>query len=74
MWKWLDTGDVEFRIHSYSRMVRSGNPVTLLGFRLFGQRERRRYLTTAGRRIRQLTEQGLRGEHPVGDEARAVAA
>jgi uncharacterized protein (UPF0548 family) len=74
VWKWLDTGDVEFRIHSYSRMVRSGNPVTLLGFRLLGQRERRRYLTSALTRIRELTEQGLRGEHPAGAEARAVAA
>jgi uncharacterized protein (UPF0548 family) len=73
VWKWLDTGEVEFRIHSYSRMAGGGNPVTRLGFRLFGQRERRRYLTSAGRRIRELTEEGLRGEHPAGDEARAVA-
>jgi hypothetical protein len=65
VWKWLDTGDVEFRIHSYSRMVPGGNPVTRLGFRLFGQRERRRYLTAACRRIRELTEASLRDEHPV---------
>ena len=72
VWKWLDTGAVEFRIHSYSRMVSRGNPFTLLGLRLFGQRERRRYLTSACRRIRELTEQWLRGEHPAGAEAVAA--
>jgi uncharacterized protein (UPF0548 family) len=70
VWKWLDTGEVQFRVHSYSRMMRSGNPFTLVGVRLFAQRERRRYLTTACRRIRELTIAGLHGEHPAGAEAR----
>jgi uncharacterized protein (UPF0548 family) len=73
VWKWIDTGEVEFRIHSYSRLTGAANPFTRTGIRLFGQRERRRYLTGACRRIRELTEDGLRGEHPVGDEARAAA-
>jgi uncharacterized protein (UPF0548 family) len=71
VWKWLDTGDVEFRVHSYSRMVGSKNPFMIIGVRLFGQRERRRYLTSACRRMRELTVDGLRGEHPAGAEARA---
>jgi hypothetical protein len=54
-------------------MVRAGNPFTRLGVRLFGQRERRRYLTAACRRVRELTEEGLRGEHPAGREARVAA-
>jgi uncharacterized protein (UPF0548 family) len=62
VWKWLDTGDVEFRIHSYSRMVRAGNPLTRLGVRLFGQRERHRYLTGAGRRMARLTHDALAKE------------
>ena len=69
VWKWLDTGEVQFRVHSYSRMVGSRNPFTIAGVWLFGQRERRRYLTSACRRMRDLTEQGLRHEHPAGDEA-----
>jgi uncharacterized protein (UPF0548 family) len=69
VWKWLDTGEVQFRVHSYSRMVGSRNAFTIAGVWLFGQRERRRYLTSACRRMRDLTEQGLRHEHPAGDEA-----
>jgi hypothetical protein len=52
-------------------MVGSKNPLTVAGVWLFGQRERRRYLTSACRRMRDLTEQGLRREHPAGDEARS---
>jgi uncharacterized protein (UPF0548 family) len=71
VWKWLDTGEVQFRVHSYSRMVGSKNPFTIAGVWLFGQRERRRYLTSACRRMRDLTEQGLRREHPAGKEAQS---
>ena len=71
VWKWLDTGDVQFRVRSYSRMVGSKNPFTVAGVWLFGQRERRRYLTSACRRMRDLTEQGLHREHPAGDEAQS---
>jgi uncharacterized protein (UPF0548 family) len=66
VWKWLDTGEVQFRVHSYSRMVGAKNPFTLVGVRLFGQRERRRYLTSACRRMRDLTLEALRGQHPAG--------
>jgi uncharacterized protein (UPF0548 family) len=72
VWKWLDTGDTEFRVHSYSRMVGSRNPFTIVGVRLFGQRERRRYLTSACRRMRELTTQALRSEHPAGEGTRSA--
>jgi hypothetical protein len=52
-------------------MVASRNPFTLAGVRLFGQRERRRYLTAACRRVHELTVAALRGEHPAGAEARS---
>jgi uncharacterized protein (UPF0548 family) len=61
VWKWLDTGEVQFRIHSYSRLTGAPNPLTRLGMRLIGQRERHRYLSSAGRRIAQLTVTALRG-------------
>ena len=67
VWKWLDTGEVQFRIHSYSRFAGTRNPFTALGVRLFGQRQRRRYLTHACRRMARLTAQALRGQAaPVG--------
>jgi uncharacterized protein (UPF0548 family) len=55
VWEWQDTGEVEFRIHSFSRMAEFSNPFVALGFRLFGQRERERYLRTACRRMAELT-------------------
>jgi uncharacterized protein (UPF0548 family) len=55
VWKWLDTGEVQFRIHSYSRNAGDANPLLNLGFKLIGQRERRRYLRSACRRMAELT-------------------
>jgi uncharacterized protein (UPF0548 family) len=60
VWKWLDTGEVQFRIHSYSRLTHAANPITRLGVRLFGQRQRRRYLSGACRRVARLTAEALR--------------
>jgi uncharacterized protein (UPF0548 family) len=54
VWTWMDTGDVQFRIHSYSRGTKSGNPVMRLGFRLVGQWQRRLYLTHACQRMAAL--------------------
>jgi uncharacterized protein (UPF0548 family) len=70
VWKWLDTGDVQFRIHSYSRLTGAANPFTRLGMRLIGQRQRHRYLSSACKRIALLTAEGLRGRHPAGAQAR----
>src|ERR671932_2366887 len=64
VWKWLDSGEVQFRIHSYSRFPGSRNPFMAVGMRVIGQRERHRYLSGACRRIAELTRQALRGEHP----------
>ena len=44
VWKWLDTGQVEFRIHAYSRGAPERNPIVRLGFRLFGRREQLAFL------------------------------
>src|SRR3954454_2135144 len=72
VWKWMDTGEVQFRIHSYSRLVGSHNPFVVLGLKVFGQHERRRYLSTACKRIARLTEDGLQGRHPAGHEVGAA--
>jgi uncharacterized protein (UPF0548 family) len=55
LWKWLDDGSVEFRIHVVSRAARIPNPIVRLGFRLFGRREQirfaRRSLTRMAERL-----------------------
>jgi uncharacterized protein (UPF0548 family) len=61
VWKWLDSGEVQFRIHSYSRFAGARNPFTALGMKLFGRRRRHRYLSTACRRMAELTRDALPG-------------
>jgi uncharacterized protein (UPF0548 family) len=51
VWKWLDTGAVEFHIHVVSRASRVGNPIVRLGFRLFGRREQVRFAKRACERM-----------------------
>jgi uncharacterized protein (UPF0548 family) len=51
VWKWLDSGAVEFRIHVVSRPSRLGNPILRLGFRIFGRREQVRFARRAGERM-----------------------
>jgi uncharacterized protein (UPF0548 family) len=54
LWKWLDTGEVEFRIHVVSRAARIRNPVIRLGFRLFGRRAQVRFARHACERMARL--------------------
>jgi uncharacterized protein (UPF0548 family) len=51
VWKWLDSGAVEFRIHVVSRAARIPNPIVRLGFRLFGRREQVRFARRACERM-----------------------
>jgi uncharacterized protein (UPF0548 family) len=53
--KWLDSGEVEFRIHVVSRPAHIPNPVIRLGFRLFGRRVQRRFARHACQRMARLT-------------------
>ena len=59
VWKWLDDGDVEFRIHAYSRPATTGPLWLRLGFRAFGRRQQLAYYRNACRRVRRLTESQL---------------
>ena len=60
VWKWLDTGEVEFRIRAFSRWARLRNPVVALGLRLFGRREQLRFADNALERVASLTAAALR--------------
>ncbi|MDQ4072041.1 MAG: DUF1990 domain-containing protein [Actinomycetota bacterium] len=55
VWKWLDTGDVEFRVHAFSRTARSGPALLRLGFRLVGRREQLEFYRQVCLRMRRLT-------------------
>jgi uncharacterized protein (UPF0548 family) len=57
--KWLDTGEVDFRIHAYSRTAHIANPVVRLGFRLFGRKKQTQFARHACERMRRLTEREL---------------
>ncbi len=64
VWKWLDDGRVEFRVHSVSRSAPTSNPAVWLGFRLLRRRERSAFLESTKRRMRSFTELALRHEDP----------
>jgi hypothetical protein len=52
--KWLDNGDVEFRIHVVSRPARIPNPIIRWGFRVLGRREQVRFARRACERMASL--------------------
>jgi uncharacterized protein (UPF0548 family) len=62
--KWLDSGEVDFRIHAFSRPAHIPNPVVRLGFRVFGRWVQRRFARHACQRMARLTaaETGVRAD------------
>lgn len=62
LWKWLDSGDVEFHLRAISRAARTGPVLPRLGFRLFGRPHQLRFYRQVCRRIRRLTEAQLETE------------
>jgi uncharacterized protein (UPF0548 family) len=59
VWKWTDTGEVEFRTHAYSRVADSGPLILRLGFRLVGRRNQLDFYRAACRRMGQLSRAQL---------------
>jgi uncharacterized protein (UPF0548 family) len=59
VWKFPDSGDVLFRIHSFSRRARRGNPLLRIGFRLIGRREQLRFLKLTSERMARLTAERM---------------
>jgi hypothetical protein len=56
VWKWADTGDVEFRLHAVSKVAQTGPWVLRTGFRLLGRPRQLRFYRETCRRVRRLTE------------------
>ena len=65
LWKWIDTGEVEFRIHAFSRRAAVRNPLVRLGFRIFGRGEQLRFARHACERMAKLVELELDLGSPV---------
>ena len=62
VWKWFDSGQVCFHVHSVSRTATIRNPAIRVGFWLLRGHERAVFLGSTERRMRLLTEAGLRRE------------
>src|SRR5581483_12045088 len=58
VWKWLDSGQVEFRTHARSRPA-DANPVVRVGFRLLGRHKQVEFGRRARTRMALLTEANL---------------
>lgn len=67
LWKWTDTGEVQFRIHAFSRRAPDRNPIVRAGFRLFGRREQLAFLRSTRERMEALTTLGVRSDTTPGD-------
>ena len=57
VWKFPDSGEVTFRISSFSQAAGVGNPLLRAGFRLFGRREQLRFLKMTAERMARLTRE-----------------
>jgi uncharacterized protein (UPF0548 family) len=68
VWKWRDSGAVEFQVHAVSRPAPVSNPFIRVGFLLLRGHERRVFLESTCRRMLAFTELGLQN----GDGAGAV--
>jgi uncharacterized protein (UPF0548 family) len=60
VWKFPDSGEVLFRISSFSRPARGDNLLLRIGFRLVGRREQLRFLALTADRMARLTEERSR--------------
>jgi hypothetical protein len=59
VWKWLDTGDVEFHTCRFSRRAKVANPIVRLGLALFGRRQQVKFARRACERMARLTRAAL---------------
>jgi uncharacterized protein (UPF0548 family) len=72
VWKWLDSGAVEFRIRRFSRPAPVRNPIVRLGFRLVGRGEQVRFAKRACARMARLVREELGREAAQAPEPRAA--
>jgi uncharacterized protein (UPF0548 family) len=61
VWKFVESGEVEFRIHAFSHTAHIDNLAYRIGFRLFGRSLQRRFARTALARMQQLVLERMVG-------------
>jgi len=59
VWKWLDSGKVEFYIHATSRAAPIRDPILRLGFAVFGRKKQVQFAQRACRRMAQLVTEAV---------------
>ncbi len=59
VWKWAETGVVEFRLRAFSRAAEGGSRLLRVGFRLVGRTNQLDFYRRAGRRISRFTQAQL---------------
>jgi uncharacterized protein (UPF0548 family) len=64
VWKWVDTGDVEFHIDRYVKPARMPNPIVRLGWTVFGRWMQVRFVHRCQRRMVRLVTDQLAGRDP----------
>ncbi len=73
VWKWLDTGAVEFHVHSVWRPAQIANPVVRIGSWLLRDHERTHFISSTQRRMRMFVALALRSpDDPSGELRRAA--
>lgn len=74
--KWLESGEVAFRIHAFSQPATIKNPIYRLGFHLFGRDLQRKFARRSLARMQRLVQEQLaataRHEAPPSTEAPPV--
>ncbi|GAA0238078.1 hypothetical protein GCM10009527_038290 [Actinomadura nitritigenes] len=70
--KWLDTGEVEFRLRAFSQVAGIRDPVVRLGFALFGRPTQLEYQRRACLRMADLTEAALAARRTARDAGAGV--
>lgn len=66
LWKWLDTGEVEYRIHAVAQVARTRSPILNLGFRLVGRHEQVQFARHCAERMERLVAARLDGRPGAG--------
>lgn len=74
VWKWIDDGAVEFRVHAVSRTAPIRNPIVRLGFALLEPHERAVFLNSTKQRMRRFVELARDGETQEAQPIQAAAA
>jgi uncharacterized protein (UPF0548 family) len=71
--KWLDSGDVEFRLRAVSRPARTGPLLPRTGFRLIGRNKQLRFYRQVCRRLKRLTEAQLETDRAAASRHKTLA-